>query len=33
MIADELRRHADVFVDLDSLRPSIERPAHPIAPE
>ena len=33
MIADELRRHADAFVELESLRPSIERPAHPIAPE
>ncbi|NEV00860.1 NYN domain-containing protein [Bradyrhizobium uaiense] len=33
MIADELRRHADVFVELESLRASIERPPHPIAPE
>lgn len=33
MIADELRRHADAFVELENLRPSIERPAHPIAPE
>ncbi|HEX7925523.1 MAG TPA: NYN domain-containing protein, partial [Bradyrhizobium sp.] len=33
MIADELRRDADAFVELESLRPSIERPAHPIAPE
>jgi uncharacterized LabA/DUF88 family protein len=33
MIADELRRHADVFVELESLRSSIERPPHPIAPE
>ncbi|WGS29779.1 NYN domain-containing protein [Bradyrhizobium sp. ISRA464] len=33
MIADELRRQADVFLELDSLRPLIERPPHPIAPE
>jgi uncharacterized LabA/DUF88 family protein len=33
MVADELRREADVFLELDTLRASIERPPHPIAPE
>ena len=33
MIADELRRQADVFLELETLRASIERPPHPIAPE
>ncbi|KWV56061.1 NYN domain-containing protein [Bradyrhizobium macuxiense] len=33
MIADELRREADVFLELETLRASIERPPHPIAPE
>jgi uncharacterized LabA/DUF88 family protein len=33
MVADELRRQADVFLEVDVLRSSIERPAHPIAPE
>jgi uncharacterized LabA/DUF88 family protein len=33
MIADELRRQADVFLEVDTLRATIERPPHPIAPE
>lgn len=33
IVADELRRQADTFMELDTLRPSIERPPFPTAPE
>ncbi|MEH2668319.1 hypothetical protein DXU07_02425 [Bradyrhizobium elkanii] len=32
MVADELRREADVFLEPDTLRASIERPPHSITP-
>jgi uncharacterized LabA/DUF88 family protein len=32
MIADELRRQADNFIELEVLRKSIERPPHPVNP-
>ena len=33
MIADDLRRQADSFIELDTIRKSIERPPHRSAPD
>jgi uncharacterized LabA/DUF88 family protein len=32
MASDELRRQANNFIEIDTLRKAIERPPHPIAP-